>query len=749
MEESPAIKQQPLSPCSPYVAPRGFGSVAFPPVAVSDPNTINLSNNSTKRKRSSMNAMDHSSPGSPGALDDDQTENEKKRQPGVKRACNECRQQKLRCTVIQDPFQPCQRCTRLKLECKIESNFKRVGKRSKHAEMEKEIESLRRQIQQARDAGFVFSEEEDSTTNHSPVAPHAHTRNASMVSETAVSSLINLRRGPSQTQQTLPPATKYAYELEEVKLTEEVATNLIAEFFNYYHQFLPFLNSQQTPEQYYAQHPLLFWAIIAVASRRYGDGDRTFLTSLANPLTKLIWTTIGDVPSSYYVVKALCLLCTWPLPTSSSAADPTHLLCGVMMKIATMIGLHRPNHMQDFSRVSIDLDRDQLHDRVVTWAVCNIVAQTVGTGYGQPASTLYDWTLAVVDGDDSALKLPTELEVRVMLERFCDKVSKEMYSNASDPRGVAGDGHRAMLLRVYRRDFNELKARVLSRDVSPIVKLHLSAANLHLRLAGFYDSSTTTGYLDDLMALYRSTEKFLKDVLETEKVTSPNEVIGGGILSYCTNYIQQMLVAASFTLLKLLKSFFVRVLDTKSGKQLFHRAVEAIRFTSVVPNDLQSRLAELMVQMWNGTPHAEYSSPEDDTPLPIDDSLQLKVRCRHSMSLVFDTIWRWREEFQDKGRGNLDIKHPIDMDTSHETTVKSSANNGLGPPPAGLGFLNGSLTPTGPGSGLSSVESNPGSIMSAMNYNEPLYDTFDPHNWMLDGLVDFPFSYSMPNMDGT
>lgn len=33
---------------------------------------------------------------SPGSLaDDDHAENEKKRQPGVKRACNECRQQKV------------------------------------------------------------------------------------------------------------------------------------------------------------------------------------------------------------------------------------------------------------------------------------------------------------------------------------------------------------------------------------------------------------------------------------------------------------------------------------------------------------------------------------------------------------------------------------------------------------------------------------------------------------------------------
>lgn len=56
---------------------------------------------------------------------------------------------KLRCDVIQEPFMDCSRCRRLKLECKIETNFKRVGKRSRNAEMEREIIELRRQIANA------------------------------------------------------------------------------------------------------------------------------------------------------------------------------------------------------------------------------------------------------------------------------------------------------------------------------------------------------------------------------------------------------------------------------------------------------------------------------------------------------------------------------------------------------------------------------------------------------------------------
>lgn len=521
--------------------------------------------------------------------------------------------------------------------------------------MEKEIDRLRRNIAQAQSQGYAVDEEQEFDSPIAPSTTYTHTRNPSLMgSDEAVSSLLHLKRGGSYN------VPRYSRELEGVQLTEDNETFLFNEFFAVYHPFMPFLNPQQSPEMYYQQHPLLFWSIIAVAARRYSPANAPLLlTNLSDPLSRLLWSTIGEVPSNYHTVKAMCLLCAWPLPTSTTTSDPTHILCGVMMKTATGIGLHRPNHIQDFSRVSVELNREQLGDRVTTWAVCNIVSQNVATGYGQPASTLYDWTLAWRPGDERALHLTAELEARLQIERFCDKVSKEMYSNASDPRGVAGDEHRAMLMRVYRRDYGELQASIMSQNLSPIVSLHLRAAGLHMRLAGFFDSSKTPGYMDDLMGLWRATTSFLDDLLEVDSVTSPRDQLGGTVLLYATNYIQQMLVAAGFTLLKLMRSFFSKTIDFQRGRTLFHHTVQAIRATSVVNNDLQWRLAELMVQMWNGArlENGNQAYKQDDDSLQMDDSLQLKVRCRHSMSLVFDSVWRWREEYQALGRGTLDCMY--------------------------------------------------------------------------------------------
>ncbi|KAJ3579222.1 hypothetical protein NPX13_g1342 [Xylaria arbuscula] len=554
--------------------------------------------------------------------------------------------------------------------------------------MEKEIERLRRNISQAKAQGYVMDEEEDLQSQlQSPIAnsTYSHTRNPSLMgSDEAVTSLLTLKRGGSYSM----PTTHYAYELEHVRLTEQDVHGLFQEFFTCYHPFLPFLNEHQSPDLYYQQHALLFWTIIAIASRRYTIKPSILHELSSGPLNRLLWGTVGDVPNSYFVVKALCLMCTWPLPTSTTTADPTHILCGVMMKAATGIGMHRPNHTQDFSRVSVELNKDQLHDRVTTWAVCNIVAQSIGTAYGQPATTLYDWTLAIRPGEDGPFTLAPELEARLRIERFADKVSKEMYSNASDPRGVAGDEHRAMLMRVYRRDFQELQASILSQHLSPIVDAHLQAAN--------------------------------------------------------------MLVACGFALLKLMRSFFAKTIDASRGRTLFHRTINAIRKTSTVDNDLPWRLAELMVQMWNGARieiNNNKARYDDDTAVPVDDSLELKVRCRHSMSLVYDSIWRWREEYQAHGRGLDSLKQATNPDSANESSASSThmdstllAQNSV---PTTMGSItnNGGLTPT-PQHGLNAGANN---IIGLGGYgSETNYDFFDPQHWVLDGLLDFNYTYSQP-----
>lgn len=100
--------------------------------------------------------------------------------------------------------------------------------------------------------------------------------------------------------------------------------------------------------------------------------------------------------------------------------------------------------------------------------------------------------------------------------------------------------------------------------------------------------------------------------------------------------------------MKLCKSFFSAHVDLEYTRRLFNRTIWSIRAISVSNNDLPQRLTEVLTQMWKqgGAPTPRPVSASSE----IDDSLQLKVRCRMSMSLVYDSVWRWREDALAKGR---------------------------------------------------------------------------------------------------
>jgi len=284
----------------------------------------------------------------------------------------------LKCNVKQDPFESCQRCRKQNLRCVIEPNFRRVGKRNRNAEMEKEMESLRERLAQYEGPqaltaqSSMCSPRPIANDRRSSMGPASKVEDEAFLTtqhqQVAATSLLDLRSGS-------PLFYVLGVGDANVRLNPTEVNELFTEYFQLYHPFLPFLDQVRSPDEYYNQdHKLLFWAIISVAARRH-NGRPGLLKSLSEPLTDLVWASIRKQPN-HHVVKALCLLCTWPVPAERTVTDPTFILCGAMMQVAMQIGLHQPAHVEDFSRVKVHLRQEDIHDRLRTWAVCNIVAQT-------------------------------------------------------------------------------------------------------------------------------------------------------------------------------------------------------------------------------------------------------------------------------------------------------------------------------------------------------------------------------------
>ena len=251
----------------------------------------------------------------------------------------------------------------------------------------------------------------------------------------------------------------------------------------------------------------------------------------------------------------------------------------------------------------------------------------------------------------------------------------------------------------------------------------------------------------------------------------------GPALPYCPYYIYQMMIAGGCTLLKLCKSFFAAHIDMDYTKSLFNRTIWTIRGVSVSSGrqgDLPQRLAEVLVQIWRlgGTPLEKSSITNND----FDNTLMLKVRCRLSMSLLYDLVWRWREDARTSGR-NLEgwftgifpekkslTPPPVYLNnpTNPDSAGESSANSSVGPigpigpmrtAPLTSGVSSGGDPSLAPAPALPQVSlgieaptNGTGSLPSSIL--EPNYEVFDPLNWLLDGLVDLPYSYSsMPGME--
>ncbi|KAL4939062.1 hypothetical protein BDV06DRAFT_43042 [Aspergillus oleicola] len=624
-----------------------------------------------------------------------------KRRGGCRKACNECKQQKLRCDIVQAPADACSRCRRLHIECKVEPSFRRISKRKRNAEMEREIADLRQRLSTDGSHAHVGDTRASEKVSQSPediyYGPDAvnvsrgRTLSAKLEPQTLATPLTMHSEGSILSQDD------GVWRLEDVTLSRQRVARLFDQFFNYYHPFLPLLNPQKPPEEYLRRCPFQAWTIICVASRR-APQEPGLLSALSGPVSRLLWSTITSVPQDYRVVKALCLLCTWPLPTTSQRTDATFMLCGLMMQISMQLGLHRPVQAEEFTTFRMEGQGEAVKDRLQTWVICNIVAQNVATGYGQPPGTIYDWALEPASLRDADYHPPADLRTRLRIEKFCDRVTKSLYSSRPDPAEFISS-EKLLIAQLLENEHREMELE-FGRDISAINMIHLRAAELHLRYFVFLGSNARS---DDLTKLFIATTSFLGRVLDLE--TSPGELIG-----HATNYILQMIISAAFALMKLLKSEFRRHIDFEHGKLLFNGAISALRRISVMDHDRPVRLADILAQMWNaGAPEASG-----------DDTLLLKVRCRMSMSHVYDTVWRWRHRFR-----------PLKSTEDTQTTTANPSVSTAAMPRQPDGTLEDP-----------SLMYPPSFDQEGAFFNEAGFsEVFDSLNWVFDG---FPDSFPAP-----
>lgn len=90
--------------------------------------------------------------------------------------------------------------------------------------------------------------------------------------------------------------------------------------------------------------------------------------------------------------------------------------------------------------------------------------RSVATGYGQPPSTIYDWALEPASLRDADYRLPEDLAIRLRIEKFCDRVTKALYSSKPEP-GEFISAEKLVIVQILESEFRDMEVE-FGQDIS-------------------------------------------------------------------------------------------------------------------------------------------------------------------------------------------------------------------------------------------------------------------------------------------
>ncbi|ODQ70583.1 hypothetical protein LIPSTDRAFT_44468, partial [Lipomyces starkeyi NRRL Y-11557] len=571
-------------------------------------------------------------------------------------ACVECRQQKVKCDAFERDPEACTRCVKRNLPCSIKTDFKRTYKRARLAAVEKEVEELRRSLEVQNSEQDMVSRTlldlaRGNSTSGSTAVSSPATADASLPNspDKTVVPPTGLNQEPQiltsfqmighlpqdklfdPNAHTITPRT-----LEGFTVTKDQILGLFLEFQSNYHPYLPVVDICKGPDNIYLKSDLLFWIILETASRIYSD--LALFPILSSKVKELVARQLNSPLRSAYDVQAILIFTVWPPPAGSLNSDPSWNTCGLAMFNAVKLGLHCPGKTQDFGRVKVSPMLSETQEQVKTWVTCNIVSQHLSMALGYPTFSMYDWTVNNSYRREGFISMPQDLKVQVELAKFCDKMVRLLNQDTRDICGNVDSQTRRTVIRVLAKELDEIELSLgLTSD---ICKLLILVTRTQLYAYSFLDEDLESN-LDGLTLAYRAAIQMIA-FTETLDVS----IIPDGKYSkllYLPTYIELDIVLAAFIILKLQFSSLSETLDVTSGKRHFASAIAIMRKSSIKDNDFPIRVSTIMFQLWKLHSKDKLDAIRDGRPQYI--SPRLKLRSRMATSVLFDSIWVWRERY--------------------------------------------------------------------------------------------------------
>ncbi|KAF2005768.1 hypothetical protein P154DRAFT_423997 [Amniculicola lignicola CBS 123094] len=547
-----------------------------------------------------------------------------------RKACVECRQQKIRCDVEQNrtPHDPCGRCRKMDLECRILPTSTRNLRQTK-AEMRRELEELRWNIRgeagSATGGGGHMLSTPTSTGGRGPNCSPGEYQSGSF-SEVSGSVVGSGSLSPGYREEGRRSAT-VGRSLDGYSVEAKKIEDCFTLFFGQYHPLLPILDPVLGPNEYYESSPFLFWSIIVTGSRRYSD-DPTILDRASQLITPLAFSSMALRSTPMAVIQGLLILCTWRLPTNSMYKDMTHVLCGAAVHLATQIGLHVAGVGQDFARMPLKENQEQKVTRARIWMQCVVVSIRSSCIEGIPPLVIAESSFVGdhLEREDLLACIPNDVlfqhKVHVVLLRALSAMVR------TDLNSVNCD---ISVLRSLIGVFDLQLVNMASSSTSDLDTFQLNCARIHILCFHFYAyPSQSAPDAEALCCLY----SLCVSTIKTASTLAQNT----NLLTVCPSFIERTLTLTGFAILKISRSPLAQHLDLPAGEQAYFSAVQFSKSMSLQNNDLGTRTAAIMTNLWSST--KAFKRKDGHT-----EALALRLRTRLSMSVSFDMFWYWREEF--------------------------------------------------------------------------------------------------------
>lgn len=244
-------------------------------------------------------------------------------------------------------------------------------------------------------------------------------------------------------------------------------------------------------------------------------------------------------------------------------------------------------------------------------------------------------------------KVPPSLVLKIKCQGLVAQCSEAVLKNGVRAMSLDQEHRLDILLHMYERQMDELELQAVSGRYyfvsSQLIpethhniddeKFHCALCRVAIQAFHFYKNQTiiSSGCLTRVLST-------MCNMVDSVQIMADRlDCISMAPIQFCYG-----LLLASISLLRILQSAASQSLDIGRARSSLFLAINLANQMSVESTDTAARMAIVLKQLWNSSKAFRKTDRSEYTAL--------RIRNRLGHSLVIDTVWWWRDEFDPQSR---------------------------------------------------------------------------------------------------